>query len=98
MDEVLKEIENYADDINSLVELLQTVPQEIRLKATARAIRLLQEKGLYSDVHKRSWFNNCIKPSLAAVNKLDYLEFSDDDVKIIKELCDFNGLQHLEDL
>lgn len=94
----MNEIDNCANDINSLVELLGTVPKEIRLKATARAIRLLQEKGLYSDDHRRSWFNNCIKPSLAAVNKFDYLEFSDDDVKIIKELCDFNGLQHLEDL
>lgn len=58
---------------------------------------MLQDTGQYTNEHKRSWFNNCIKPSLETVIRVGYLEFTEDDIKIIKHLCDFNGLQHLEE-
>ena len=66
-----------------LVSVLKQTPLNIRLKATARAITLLQKKKADSSDHKISWFNNCIRPALAIPNAVNYQEFTKNEIATI---------------
>lgn len=94
---ILKDIEKYHDNIECLVNILQKTPIHIRLKATARAITLLKTKNNGNDDYKISWFNNCIRPSLAISEKVNYSEFEPKEIEIIKEICEFNNPYQLND-
>jgi hypothetical protein len=71
----LEDIETYTDNIEELVAILSKAPTQLRLKATASAIKFLEEKGLYSNEYRLSWFNHCIKPSLTVSGRINYFEF-----------------------
>jgi hypothetical protein len=87
----LEGVDKYGGNIEKLVACINQSPLQIRLKACARAITALKHKGSYTDDHKISWFNNCIRPSLSVSQQLNIIEFESEEILTIKELCDFNG-------
>jgi hypothetical protein len=74
-----------------LIQGILSTPIGIRLKATSRALLKLDEKKALTDDHKISWFNNCIRPSLLVFDSINYLNFEEKEISLIKDLCEFNG-------
>jgi hypothetical protein len=94
---VLDQIEEHHNNLLKVAQVLRETPVMIRLKATARAMTILQSKQSFSDDHKISWFNNCIRPALDLKSNLNYQYFDTKEIQMIKDIVDFNNPSQLND-
>jgi hypothetical protein len=68
-----------------------STPIGVRLKATIRALLKLDEKKVLTDDHKISLFINCIRPSLLFFDSINYLNFEEKEISLIKDPFEFNS-------